>query len=117
RSILGQHSIQEPKVTTRGANDCRNRLRIHFWKGYSRRTPAPHQKSVCFLSAQRPKLMDKANPRIKLRITCQTFLDTRHADKDKSNPSGIEDGAELFQAGDPKSVRFINDDQLCRIAD
>ena len=52
-----------------------------------------------------------------LRITCQTFLDTRHADKDKSNPSGIEDGAELFQAGDPKSVRFINDDQLCRIAD
>ena len=43
--------------------------------------------------AQRPKLMDKANPRIKLRITCQTFLDTRHADKDKSNPSGIEDGA------------------------
>jgi hypothetical protein len=30
---LGQHSIQEPKVTTRGANDCRNRLRIHFWKG------------------------------------------------------------------------------------
>jgi hypothetical protein len=53
--------------------------------------------------------MDKANPRIKLRITCQTFLDTRHADKDKSNPSGIEDGAELFQAGDPKSIRFIND--------
>jgi hypothetical protein len=50
--------------------------------------------------------MDIAYPRIKLRVTCQTFLDTRHADKDQSNPSGIEDGAELFQAGDPKSVRL-----------
>ena len=56
-----------------------------------------------------------SQPRMKLRITCQTFFDIWHADN--SDLSGIEDRAELFQAGDPNPVRFINDDQLYRIAD
>jgi hypothetical protein len=40
----------------------------------------------------------------------------RHGDEGESDASGIEDRAELFLAGDPGSVRFIDDDRLSRTA-
>ena len=61
--------------------------------------------------------MDKADPRIELRISRQAFFQPRHPDQYQSNFPGIEGRAHLLQACHPQAVRFIDHDEGGRVSD
>jgi len=55
--------------------------------------------------------VDEADAGEELRVSCNAFLDARHADGGPCQSTFIEDGAQLFNAVHREAIRFIYHDQ------
>ena len=74
---LGEESIQETEVAARDSDDSRHSFWIQrlLWKTDAGRRPMPLQKLSDLCCGQGPKLMDKTDTRVELRVACETLFD------------------------------------------
>jgi hypothetical protein len=70
----------------------------------------PFEDAMHLRSIERIKPMYEPYARVQLRIARHPLLQARHADQHNTDPSLIEDGADLFEAVGSEPVGFIDDD-------
>src|SRR5579862_1134044 len=80
-------------------------------------TPASLQRVASLCGGQRPKLMDKSDAGIELRIPRQALLQPWHSDQDHADFSGVEDCSYLLETGHSEAVRFIDKNERRRVTE
>ena len=109
---LAQKSIEEPEVAAGDPEDGSSGL---FRLGFSRERytawgPVPFENAMHFRSIERMELMYEPDAGVQLRLPSHPLLQARHAYQHNTDPSLIEDGADLFEAVGSEPVGFIDDD-------
>ena len=82
-----QKSVQQAEVAARYPDNRCDRFGVPWLSGkiHPRRSPTLVQQLARLCCGKRAKLMDKSDAGVELRVTCQTLLDTRHADQNQAD--------------------------------